>query len=190
VERETAGSLSIKAALDKTNYNAEELGNEIVTDVAREIEICASKHSDLFADDLEEFFVCYLIAGDPLIKNLMRIKYYALPWLPKPRADQGCFLYNKALDKYTHLWSLPNALTMQELHSLDIVHQKFLRMKFWCDCFFNGNFWEEIRKENGIDHLAEEEIVKRNNPKGKEPQKECVIEDIEKYFSKGEEANV
>ena len=195
MERETAGSLAIKAALDCTQYNTEELGHETINDVAKQLEICAGEHSKIFDDDIEEFFLCYVIAKDPLIENVMRVKYYALPWLPKPRPDQGCFLYNRPLDKYTHLWSLPNALTMSQLSTFDLVHTKFRRMKFWCDAFFKGIFWEAIRKENNINHLAEEEIVDRNTRAlGKRPRqkksRKAVIEDIEKYLKKEDTTNV
>ena len=97
--RPTAGELAFKAATDPTNYNIFEVGEAAVADVAKELVECAHRHRDIFAED--EYCVGYVLAGDPLIKNLVRRKFYAFLWLPSPRPNQTIFLYNKPLDRFT-----------------------------------------------------------------------------------------
>ncbi len=112
----------------------------------------------------------------------MRVKYFALPWLPKPRPDQSCFLYDSG--KITHLWSLPNSKTMGELSSLDIVHERYKRVKKWCDSFFDLTFWEDIREEHGFKGLSEEEMVARQPEKYDALLSKVIRRD---YFGDGEE---
>jgi hypothetical protein len=166
----TAGELAAKAASDPTRYKAMELANEMCEDIRNELQICADKHRATFTDDIEEFFICYMIAVDSLISNAMRLKFYALPWLPKPHIDQTCFLYNRHTNEFTHLWSIPTGVTAIYLRDAVSVSEKYRRMQRWCHAFFKGNFHEEIRKEYGISHLTEEEIVLRN--KGKQVKEE------------------
>lgn len=155
----TAGELAFKAANDVTNYNALEVGHAAVEDVAKELTICAHRHRDIF--DEEEYCVGYVLAGDPLLHNLVRRKFFAFLWLPSPRPNQTVFLYNKTLDKFTkRLWCLPNAWTMaclSELHNVDIAYRD---MKAWADAFYKFKFWETIRKQHGIDMLSQSEYLK------------------------------
>jgi hypothetical protein len=115
-----------------------------------------------------------LIAKDTLITNLQRRKFYAWPYLPKPRPNQSVFLYNKSADKITHrLWILPSDMVMAELHSLPIVDKRYESMKAWSDAFYKGwrfdketkqfynsdpfYFWNFVRNDQKIDMPSEHE---------------------------------
>ena len=162
--KKTAGELSIKALGDTTKYSVMDVADGISSNVKQGVIQCVENHVGIF-NGISEFCVVCLISSDCLIKNLMRLKYFALPWLPKPRQDQSCFLYDGK--KITHLWSLPNATTMAELSSLTKVHTKYERMKFWCDSFFDKRFWENIREYHKISILSEEEMVEKTPEKYK-----------------------
>lgn len=160
-ERKTAGELSIKAALDNTRYDALEIGHALADEVEKELYVCARRHIPIF--DEQEYCVGYVIAADPLIKNVMRRKFFAMLYMPSPRPNQSVFLYNKAMDKLVKcLWVLPNPATMAELSELTIVDKKYRRMKAWCDAFFDLKFWPFIRKQNNINLLSEIEYLKAN----------------------------
>lgn len=162
--RETAGSLAYKASHDNTKYDALEVGYALTEDIAKELAICAYRHREIF--DEEEYCVGYVIAGDPLIKNLMRRKFFAFLYLPSPRPDQAVFLYNKKLDRFTkRLWTLPNAWTMACLSELSIVDKAFKEMKAWSDAFFKGKFWQYIRDQHKITMLSELEYLNANREK-------------------------
>ena len=53
---ETAGSLSLQAAADTSIYDTLEVGHDAAKDVLKQIEICASDHSEIFKE-LENFFI-------------------------------------------------------------------------------------------------------------------------------------
>lgn len=164
VKRKTAGELSLKASMDETKYNSLDLGYALTEDIAKQLEICVRRHNPIF--DEHEYCVGYLLAGDPLIKNVLRRKYFAMLYLPSPRPNQTVFLYNKTFDRFEkRLWVLPNAMTMAELSELPVVDKKFLSMKRWSDSFFNRTFWEDIRSEHGIDMLSEIEYLQANRQK-------------------------
>lgn len=156
--KRTAGEKAYEASKDSNKYTSGDLADGLIKDVSEQIVICAENHITLFKD-LSEFCVVNLTVGDPLIKNAIRHKYFALPWLPKPRPDQSCFLFNVKTQKFKHLWSLPNAQTMAELDCLTTVHKKYERMRKWCVAFYEYNFWELIRDMNSIDLLSEEEMI-------------------------------
>lgn len=160
--KETAGEKAHRASLDTTKYNSYELADGLIKDFVDQIVLCAKNHLKKF-ECLDQFCIVSLIASDCLIKNAMRHKYFALPWLPKPRPDQSCFLFNNKESRFTHLWSLPNPLTMAELSTVSRCNKKYLKMKSWCDSFYNKTFWEDIRKEHDISILSEEELLK-NHP--------------------------
>jgi len=145
----TAGALAVKAAMDPTNYDSLEVGHALTEDVAKELAICAFRHRDIFNED--EYVVGYVLAGDPIIKNVVRRKYYADLFMPSPRPNQAVFLFNKRLDKFTHrLWTLPNAWTMAVLSELSIVGPQWREMKAWCDWFYKPKFWEKVRQQHKI----------------------------------------
>lgn len=160
----TAGELSAKAYQDSTRYNSMEIAHALTEDIAEQLMTCALNHEKIF--DEEEFFVCYVLAGDPLLKNLMRRKFFGLLHLPNPRPDQAVFLYNKKRGQFIkRLWILPNAETMALLSESIIVEKGFELMKFWSDAFFSGDFHEKIRKQHNINHLTEKEYLKVNADK-------------------------
>ena len=156
--KRTAGEKAHEASKIRERYTADDLAHEIIEDISDQIVICAENHLPLFGE-LAEFCVVNLTVSDPLIKNAIRHKYFAFPWLPKPRADQSCFLFNTTTQKFKHMWSLPNAQTMAELDCLTIVHKKYERMRKWCVAFYEYNFWELIREMSSIDMLSEEEMI-------------------------------
>lgn len=156
-ERISAGDLSRKALADTTKYDALEVGHALADDIMVHLRESIRKHQDLF--DENEFCVVMIIAKDPLIKNLMRRKFYCWPYLPSPRPNQAVFLYNKALDKITkRLWVLPSDVVMAELAGTNvIVHKRYETMQAWSVAFFKGTFWEYIRHESGINMPSEHE---------------------------------
>lgn len=154
--RISAGELSKKAFADKTKYDAEEVGHALADDIDFHLRQCIENHKDVIGEN--EFCIVMVIATDPLIKNLMRRKFYAWPYLPSPRPNQAVFLYNKGLDKITkRLWVLPSAMVMAELTSLPIVDKKYKTMQAWSMAFMKGTFWEYIRYEHKINMPSEHE---------------------------------
>lgn len=145
-KRITAGELSRKAMADKTKYNALEVGHALADDITPHLRTCIENHKNII--DENEFCIVMIIAKDPLISNLMRRKFYAWPYLPKPRPNQSVFLYNKSLDKITHrLWILPSDVVMAELHSLQHVDKRYQTMKAWSDAFYKG--WKLVKSTDG-----------------------------------------
>jgi hypothetical protein len=157
-KRMTAGEMSLKAAADNTKYDSLEVGYNLTNDIAKELAICAERHDPIFNE--EKYCIGYVLAGDPLIKNVMRRKFFAMLYLPSPRPNQTIFLYNKTFQRFEkRLWVLPNAMTMAELSEMSTVHKSWQSMKNWSDSFFRGTFWEDIRKEHNIDMLSEIEYL-------------------------------
>jgi hypothetical protein len=169
-ERITAGELSRKAYADTTKYDALEVGHALADTIGVELRKCIENHKTII--DENEFCVIMLISSDPLIKNLQRRKFYAWPYLPKPRPNQTVFLYNKGLDTITkRLWTLPSDMVMAELHSLSIVDMRYSRLKAWSDAFYKGwvyiagkfvntdphYFWNYVRKDQDIQMPSEHE---------------------------------
>ena len=175
--RKTAGELSVKAAADEIKYNSLEVGHALTEDIAKELMECAHRHCHIF--DEPKFYVCYVIAADPLIHNVMRRKFFAMLYLPSPRPNQAVFLYNKTFDRFEkRLWVLPNPATMAELSEMPVVSMPYQKMKAWSDAFFDKKFWNYIRKEHGSDdmlseieylHANREKLVKAGCKEGKPP---------------------
>lgn len=170
--RISAGELSRKAMADTTKYDALEVGHALADEIMPELRKCIENHKTLI--DENEFCIVMLISKDPLIHNLMRRKFYAWPYLPKPRPNQSVFLYNKGMDAITHrLWILPSDMVMAELHSLPQVDKRYRTMKAWSDAFYKGwkfdkvsksfynadpcYFWNYVRADQKINMLSEHE---------------------------------
>ncbi len=163
-ERITAGELSKKALSDTTKYDALEVGHALTDDIGAQLYESARKHRSII--DENEYCIVFITSKDPLIKNMIRRKFYCWPYLPKPRPNQAVFLYNKALDKITkRLWVLPCDMVMAELAGTSmIVHKRYATMQAWSVAFFKGLFWEYIRHEHDIDMLSEHEyFLKHRN---------------------------
>jgi hypothetical protein len=155
-QRKTAGELSRKALADNTKYDALEVGHAMADDVGDHLYEAAQKYHDMI--DEKEYCVVMIVAKDPLLKNLVRRKFYCWPYLPSPRPNQAVFLYNKNLQKITkRLWVLPSDMVMAELSSLAVVDKRYQTMQAWSIAFFQGKFWEYIRYETGIDMPSEHE---------------------------------
>jgi hypothetical protein len=161
--RKTAGELSLKALSDINQYDGREVAEAQMHDIYEQLTLCANKHDSIF--DEEEFFVGMIRASDPLIKGIVRQKYFAMLYMPSPRPEQAVFLYKKKNQSFKFLWSLPPAKVMAAISEAQVVAKKWQRTKAWCDAFFAGNFWNHIRKENKFDHLSEIEYLKVNREK-------------------------
>ena len=172
VSHQTAGELSNKVLADKTKYDALEVGHAMTDDIMPHIRQCIENHRTIINEN--EFCIVMLIAKDPLLATVVRRKFYAWPYLPKPRPNQAVFLYNKGQDKITkRLWVLPSDMVMAELHSLTHVDKRYETMKAWSDAFYKGwkfdkktknfynadpfHFWKFIRKDQKIDMPSEHE---------------------------------
>lgn len=164
MKRQTAGELSVKASCDTTRYDALDVGHALTEDIAKELVECARRHNPIFNEN--QYCIGYVIASDPLIHNLMRRKFFAMLYLPSPRPNQAVFLYNKAMDRFEkRLWVLPNPATMAELSEMTYVDKAYRTMKSWCDAFYDGTFWQFIRKQHDIDMLSEIEYLNVNREK-------------------------
>lgn len=155
-QRVSAGELSKKASKDTTKYDALEVGHALADDIGVHLRESIEKHKHII--DEREFCVVMVIATDPLIKNLMRRKFYCWPYLPSPRPNQAVFLYDKVKDQITkRLWVLPSAMVMAELTSLAVVDKRYHTMQAWSMAFMKGTFWEYIRHEHNINMPSERE---------------------------------
>lgn len=147
--RQTAGEMSKKALADQTKYDAMEVGHALADEIAPQIRMCIENHKTIINEN--EFCIVMLISKDPLIHNLIRRKFYAWPYLPKPRPNQSVFLYNKSKDIITHrLWILPSDMVMAELHSLSVVAKEYITLKAWSDAFYKG--WKFIKYKPSMLH--------------------------------------
>lgn len=155
----TASQLAAKASQDNTKYLAREVGQAMCDDVDEQVRKCIELHKKIIDED--EFCVVRVLASDPLIKSLIRFKYYAWPYLPSPRPNQAVFLYNKMLDIITkRLWVLPNSLVMAQLAGTScIVPREYQTMQAWSVAFYKGTFWDYIRYEHDIKMLSEHEYI-------------------------------
>ncbi len=156
--RISGGELSRKALSDTTKYDALEVGHAMSEDIEQQLYQAAQNYHDMIDED--EFCVVMVVAKDPLLKNLIRRKFYCWPYLPSPRPNQSIFLYSKCAGRIIkRLWVLPSDMVMSELASLQIVDKRYKTMQAWSVAFFEGKFWEYIRYENNIDMLSEHEYV-------------------------------
>lgn len=161
----TAGEVSNKLAADETKYDALEVGHHMADDIEKHLYEAARAHLSII--DEPEYCVVMVIAGDPLIPNLRRRKFYCWPYLPKPRPNQSVFLYNRAKDKIIkRLWVLPSDMVMAELAGTSIIVDKqYETMQAWSVAFFKGVFWDYVRHDQGISMLSEHEYVLQNRQK-------------------------
>lgn len=165
--RVSAGELSKKALADTTKYDALEVGHALADDIAKHLHESIQIHLNKVDEEgkypwreLPEFCVGFVIATDPLIKNLQRRKFFCSPFLPSPRPNQSVFLYSRAKDKIVkRLWVLPSDMVMAEIASLAVVDKRYKTMQAWSIAFFEGTFWEYIRHEHGIEMLSQQEYM-------------------------------
>lgn len=162
-ERKTAGELSLAAARDSTRYDLLEVGEALTNDLLDQIWACIDKHHSII--DEPEFCIVFIRAKDSLIRNVMRRKFYAWPYLPSPRPEQAVFHYNKVNDDICRLWSLPSAKVMAVLSEMTYVAKPWKQTKAWCDAFYAGRFYEHIRAEHRITLLSESEYLNANREK-------------------------
>ena len=157
----TAGQIQNKLDKDETKYNALELGHWMAESIEEQLYKAAHTYESMI--DEPEYCVVMIIADDPLLKSVIRRKFYCWPYLPSPRPNQAVFLYNKARSRIVkRLWVLPDPQTMAELSSLAVVHKQYKTMQAWSVAFFQGKFWEYIRYEHGIDMLSELEYMSKH----------------------------
>lgn len=171
-KRKTAGELILKASKDTTKYDPLELGYAITDDTIEQLRICASNHDklELFKAS-EQYCLVRLVCSyqNKDLKNVKNIKYYAFPFLPQPRPQQAVFLYNRKTQDIKRLWSLPNAHVMATISCMSTVAPQWKMTKFWCDAFYELDFWERIRKQHNILMLSEKEWLDAHGDKFREP---------------------
>jgi hypothetical protein len=159
--RISGGELSRKALSDTTKYKALEVGHWMAEDIEPHLYQAIANYENMI--DENEFCVVMVLATDPLIKNLIRRKFYCWPYLPSPRPNQSVFLYNKSAGRIIkRLWVLPSALAMSDLTDPRLtvnkmVHKRYETMQAWSMAFFEGKFWEYIRYESEINMPSEHE---------------------------------
>lgn len=156
-QRKTAGQLSLEAARDTTRYDGREIVEAQFHNIGDMVFESARNHRSIIDED--EYCVVMVRAGDPLIKGVVRQKYYSYPYLPSPRPEQAVWLYNKVRDDVKFLWSLPPAKVMAAITEAGVVSKKWQRTQDWCQAFFEGSFWHFIRQQHGIDLLSEHEYL-------------------------------
>lgn len=160
-QRKTAGEQSLKASRDTSTYDSLEVGYALTEDIVKELEECIKKHNDLFDED--EYCIVMQLAGDPMLKNLMRRKFYGWLWLPDPRPNQTVFLYSKQQHKILkRLWVLPHVLAMETLYETTSVAPPYQSMKEWSHAFYDGRFHPYIRKQHGLNMLSQNEYLYAN----------------------------
>lgn len=163
-KRETAGALALKAASDSTKYNKKEVAIEGTQDIGYQLQLTINTHNKIFDED--EYCVGFVYAGDPLIRGVKRRKFFAMLYLPSPRPEQTIFLYSKKTDTLLkRLWALPDADAMAILSESKFVVPSLKSMKEWSDAFFEGRFWNFIRKQHNIKMLSEHEYLNANREK-------------------------
>lgn len=160
----TAGELSHKLSQDTTRYDALEVGYAITENDDVRVRECIERHNKIFDED--QYCIVLLLAEDPLIKGLMRRKWYGWLYLPSPRPNQTVFLYDKRKDRLIkRLWVLPNAIKMATLAESIIVQKEDKLMQAWSVAFYEKKFWEFIRYMHGIDMPSEHEFFLANREK-------------------------
>ena len=159
--RQSAGEMAKKALSDSTKYDALEVGHAMADDIEKHLYESVKKYHNMI--DEKEFCVVMVVAKDPLIKNLVRRKFYCWPYLPSPRPNQAVFLYSKPSARIIkRLWVLPCDMVMAELASMSYVSFRYHTMQAWSIAFFQGKFWEYIRYEHKIDMLSESEYLSKH----------------------------
>jgi hypothetical protein len=177
--RKTAGELVLKAASDPTKYDSLEVGHALCDDVMSQLKICAQKHCSII--DEPEFCIVMLLVDDPLIKGILRRKFYAWPYLPSPRPRQSCFLYKKSTDSFSRLWVLPDAITMGIASEMVNISPQWRTMQQWSKAFYHGWYYDKesnkyinkdptyffkyIRHQHNIDMPSESEYLNANREK-------------------------
>lgn len=158
---ESAGVLANRA-LANDEEDAWDMAKTWTKDIISEVWKCID-HAKQHCPD-KEFCVVMLYARDCMIKNAIRRKFYAWPWMPQPRPSQSVWLYRRETDDIQGLWCLPEAYSMARLSSDVTIPKDYHNMSSWCRSFFAGTFPQDIRKQAGINLLTEEEYAKKHTP--------------------------
>lgn len=161
IRNETAGVLANRA-LANDDEDAWDMARTWTKDILSEVWKCVD-HAKKNCPD-PEFCVVMLYARDCVIKNAIRRKFYAWPWMPQPRPSQSVWLYRKSSDDIQGLWCLPEAYSMARLSEDISIPKEYHNMSAWCRSFFSGTFSQDIRKQAGIDLLTEEEYTRKFHP--------------------------
>ena len=75
--------MCIRDRSDTTKYKALEVGHWMAEDIEPHLYQAIANYENMI--DENEFCVVMVLATDPLIKNLIRRKFYCWPYLPSPR---------------------------------------------------------------------------------------------------------
>ncbi len=151
-KRKTAGEQSLIAASDTTRYDPLEVGEALTNDILKNVWECIDAHHSKINE--LEFCIIMVRAKDPLIKGVMRKKFYAWPFLPKPRPEQLVFHYSKSTDDIKRLWSLPSAKVMAVVSEMTNIAPQWKQTKSWCDAFYSG-FRYDKKKKAWVNHHPE-----------------------------------
>lgn len=154
----TAGQLDYSLRNDPNSYNAYEVAGDVCEDLPKHLWECVDKHRPII--DERQFCVVMLIQQDQLLKTVYKRRFYAWPFLPKVRADQSVWLYDKDKDSLDFLWAMPEPEAMAMLAHMPTVDYSLMRMKYWVDHFYAGDFYDRIREDNGIEMFTEAEFLK------------------------------
>lgn len=162
-DKPTAGSLCLKASGDSHIYDPLEIAYGMTDKVMQGITECIEAHEKILGE--EEFFVILQRASDPVLKNVIRQKFYADIFLPEPRPEQMVCLYKKKDSSVIRLWSLPNAKVMAVISEMNWVDERWEKTKFWCDAFYSGRFFDLIREQYHFTHQTKKEFLNSNREK-------------------------
>lgn len=165
-EKVTAGMLAQQASLDSYNYSPVDLAMEWTKSIEEELWKCVEAHKNKI--DEKEFCVVMSYADDCVLSSVIRRKFYAWPFLPKPRPRQSVWLYRKGGQDLQLLWSLPKADTMAKLGVYLDIPKEYRRMAKWVRAFYDNTFFDTIRKEAGITLESNGEFLKAHSGKNGE----------------------
>lgn len=168
---ETQNDLLKKELGSHTQFD---LGYASCDDFWKELYLCLDNHQKLLESDPEvkkifpdnEYCIIVQYATDPLLKAVIRRKFVPWPHLPDPRPQQSVFHYNQTNEKLKLLWSLPGPMAMAELSESAVVSSEYVRMKAWCDWWYEGTFWHNIRSQHNLSMLSEHELMRKNRKLG------------------------
>lgn len=171
LEEKTAGQIQNEIVKkDHGSYSGYDLGYATCDSFWKELDICISNHENLLDRDADvrkifpDDTYCIIVqhATDPLLITVLRRKFVPWPHLPDPRPMQSVFYFTRSTRKLIFLWALPGPETMAYLSEELTVGREYILMKHWCDWWFQGCFWTNIRKQYDITMLSEHEIMRMN----------------------------
>lgn len=154
------GQMQNEALADSTRYDVRDISQAVIDDLPKHLWECVDKYKPIYDEPM--FCIVMLLVDDNVLKGIVRRKFYAWPFLPKLRANQTVWLYRKGDDTLDMLWSMPEPMTMAWLATVSPPPKNLERMKHWVDAYFDGRFYEAIRKDNKLRLETESEYLKNH----------------------------